>query len=1054
MRRCGLIFWLIGSIALSAAEAPIRLAILADPALEKEADLLSVRLSKAPQIELLERGQIRKILEEQKLATAGLTASHSLKVGKLLKADGLLILKVEKVGEQSLLALRMVAVDPGFVTASSYEDYPLKAQEVWEESVEKLVAASKGKLSVSRSEAVPVTLLHLRAQISNQKISAFEASINLLLQRRMMQQKEVFVLERKRMEALDWEKELTVENQKFWTAGAVIDGSIEFKGEEAVITAKLENRGVKVPPIQVQGPQAEVTKLVDALVSKILPLLQKEFGALPPWDTQEEAKKLQLECFSTRCAGLYELSRECADAVWALGIRDEKSRKDRIYAYCLETLPYRVTRFSSRLNWKRFDLTKEPQRINLASRMMEMLRAQLSGGNVPPIAAESDALRLGALMLDGCYYYQVHLILPEQVAELRRLVRETYRDSQCLWDDKVKTEIASQFGAYWCETPEEAIELYKGIFSNLQDRPPLEAIFFLDTHMIYSGDQNNQKYSRRALLPGWKNQDATTLISLIESLASWFCASNDIEKQFIGWKLRERLALALNAKEQAHQNLNGFLWSHKEEVVSRLNLEAGKEQGHGLHTFFDSYFMQEKLDVKFVEYLLRHSTGPSALYLAERVIECSREYSRDDLKGCWEGFRVYCSLRVRATPYEKQILSAIEGKFKFILSEGSDEKISLRLGVKILPDKNVESTDFRLTNCQGKLVGVTLLNKEIVLWDLARHSMDRSFRFQMPAVDRGALYPQMRFSSTGDFAVFVQGKSIFVLDRLLQKTTTYSRALDQCDALFIDGESLFMSESSWSGGKSLREMNTAGALSVLNLKNGEMKILCSNRSKGNGSFDNCDPYLIRAIRKMDNDHLIISVINRNLPGHVGDGRLCKLKLSTGGSFNLVEVSGFDLFKDNASGQYLTFHSNVGDVVFAIDIKTGKIIKLLDFMQNNWVKRPRAPLWKTPNPFIIGNLKGAIYNGSCLYLFERIHEAQKKIDRVWVFDQKGPDPQVIELKCNDSGMIWEDVVFLDDGIAIQKGVGYYFVSFQEIQAVLKGEIPKAAEIPRGSSSEGN
>ncbi len=258
MQFLGLILWLIGSIALGAVEAPIRLAVLADPALEKEADLLSGRLSKAPQIELLERGQIRKILEEQKLATAGLTAAHSLKVGKLLKADGLLILKVEKVGEQSLLAFRMVAVDPGFVTASSYEDYPLKAQEAWEESVEKLVATSKGKLSVSLSEAVPITFLNLRASTAGRKDLEIAGTVNALLRHRLMDQKELFVLERRRLDALSWEKELIAENQSFWTAASIIQGSIETQNDQIQINLNIEKTNTAPESITLNGTQNEI----------------------------------------------------------------------------------------------------------------------------------------------------------------------------------------------------------------------------------------------------------------------------------------------------------------------------------------------------------------------------------------------------------------------------------------------------------------------------------------------------------------------------------------------------------------------------------------------------------------------------------------------------------------------------------------------------------------------------------------------------------------------------------------------------------------------------
>ena len=520
MRIYGYILWLIGSISLFAGETPVRLAILADPALEKEADLLTVRLSNSPKIELLERSQIRKVLGEQKISISGINAISSLKVGKLLKAEGLLVLKLETVESQSVLTLRMIAVNPGFITATSYEEFPLKNQEKWETSIEKLVSTSKEKLCISRAEAVPVTFLDLRAQVSNQKNRELESSINILLQRRMMQQKEIFVLERKQMESLEWEKDLNDENKAFWTAGAVINGTIELKGEEAAVSVNLENAGLKLPPIQVQGPHSEVTKLVDSIVLKILPLLQNEFRSLPPWDPLIEAHKLQVECYSSRCAGLYELSREYADAVWALGLRDDKSRRFRIYAYCRETAPWRASLYNWHPDWKTVDLVKEPKRIDAACRMIELLQSQLANQGLKPKDLENNAFFLGAVMLDGCYQQQLHKTEPELVAELRRLVRETYNDAQYLWDEGTKIRIASQYGGYWCEEPEDVLKLYRTIFPQSAKQAPREAISFLYRHVLNLSELQNIYFPKTIFVPLWKSVDPSSLNLKIESLAN------------------------------------------------------------------------------------------------------------------------------------------------------------------------------------------------------------------------------------------------------------------------------------------------------------------------------------------------------------------------------------------------------------------------------------------------------------------------------------------------------------------------------------------------------
>jgi hypothetical protein len=1056
VRLWGLILGLIGSISLCTAETPIRLAILADPTLEKEADLLSVRLSKTPQIELLERSQIRKVLDEQKMSASGLSASSSLKIGKLLKSDGLLILKVEKAEDQSVLALRMVAVDPGFITASSYEEYPLKNQEDWEIGIEKLVTESKEKLSVSRSEAVPVTLLDFRTQVSNQKIEALESSINLLLQRRMMQQKEVFVLERKRMESLDWEKELTAETQKFWTAGAVIDGTIELKGEEAVINVKLENGGVKFPPIQVQGPQAEVAKIVDSLVSKILPQLQKEFGALPPWDPLVEARKLQLECYSARCAGLFELSRGYADAVWALGLRDDKSRRYRIYAYCRETFPSRVSTYNWYPNWKTFNLKKEPHRIQTACRMMELLQSQFSNQSLEPKDLENDAFFLGAVMLEGCYFYQLHKTYPEQVSELRRLARETYNNPHYPWDKKIKISIASRYGAYWCESPDEVIDLYQKIFPTDQETATNGAIYFLDQHKLPFNDPVDTYFPKRELIPLWKEQERSTLILKIESLAQWFCSSKSIEHQFIGWKLKERLAYSPPAKTIARTNINQFLWNQRERIVERLNLEEKTRYDHALHTFFDHYFMSEKMNPNMVDYILRNTNGTSGLYLVERITNNSKDYSKEDLRNCLEAFQIYKKSRTYANDSERRVLSTTEEKIKRSLPENQNEELFLSVTGRVVPDVSAKWHEFHLKSDTNKLMGMINSSGNIVLSDLGKNSSEKPI--PGPKIERNLLYVNepIEFSFSENYIAFSFASHIYVFDRRSQKWTSYPLSLYHCDSLFLVNDELYFGESSYQSDISLRSSNpdynsafaekmnrknnTAGALSMISLNSGETKVLCSNRSKdGKGSLDNCDPYFIRGIYKEDEDHLLIWAMNNNRPGYAMTGDFYRLRLSTNESKKLINTG--STWRNHASNRYLTFFTRHDSPnVFAWDLQNKCPIKLLNDEYSSSSRWMGNPLWNIPNPFITGYLQGAFFNGSVLYLFERSYIDNKTTDRLWVFEKNHLDPQVVTLKYNDieqtTNDAGNDIEFLEDGIAIQKGIGYYFVPFQKILSVLK------------------
>ncbi|MFA6291047.1 MAG: CsgG/HfaB family protein [Victivallales bacterium] len=64
---------------------------ISDKGLENYADLLTAELSKQKDLNVIERVEINKILKEQEISSANSPDGY-LKLGKLLKADGLVII--------------------------------------------------------------------------------------------------------------------------------------------------------------------------------------------------------------------------------------------------------------------------------------------------------------------------------------------------------------------------------------------------------------------------------------------------------------------------------------------------------------------------------------------------------------------------------------------------------------------------------------------------------------------------------------------------------------------------------------------------------------------------------------------------------------------------------------------------------------------------------------------------------------------------------------------------------------------------------------------------
>ncbi len=86
---------------------------------EVVAELLQEKLAKVSGVTLIERVQLKKILEELKLSLLGLTdSSNAGAVGKLAGADAMLVGSVSEVGADFRISLRLVDVKSGKVEKS------------------------------------------------------------------------------------------------------------------------------------------------------------------------------------------------------------------------------------------------------------------------------------------------------------------------------------------------------------------------------------------------------------------------------------------------------------------------------------------------------------------------------------------------------------------------------------------------------------------------------------------------------------------------------------------------------------------------------------------------------------------------------------------------------------------------------------------------------------------------------------------------------------------------------------------------------------------------
>lgn len=339
MRKLILVFvlWSFGPWSTSAqTNSPTpRLALIAeDPALRSAADLLTAQLTQDGHLALLERAEIERVYREQSLSAAN---KDYLKLGQILGADGLLLLQITRETTNQFLSARLVAVKPGVVIGGVRSVWPIPDLMEWAKWMQNHFAPLFPKLGVLAKDAVPISVVNLRSAINSTEARETEQQLTALTIERLTREKELFVLERRRMELLSEEKELNgVGKSAFWNGSYLLEGTLDRDGyskETMTLHARL------VPPqggapveIALSGKRGEVAPLADQLAKKVLETLQRA-SSVAEWNPTEEAAKYFEEAKWALKWSMNKEAQAAAESAWALGKRDLDCALVRVKSY-------------------------------------------------------------------------------------------------------------------------------------------------------------------------------------------------------------------------------------------------------------------------------------------------------------------------------------------------------------------------------------------------------------------------------------------------------------------------------------------------------------------------------------------------------------------------------------------------------------------------------------------------------------------------------------------------------------------------------------------------
>ena len=402
---------------------PVRLAIVPEAAAGAPvADVLTVELSSRPNLQLLERAEIEKAYREQALSVAN---RDFIKLGQVLGADGLLLLTPITQGTNEFMHVRLVAVKPGVVIGAVRSAWPVSDSLAWARWVANRFRPLFPKLGVQAKDALPISVLNLRAAARSAEEEAMERQLTVLAIERLTREQELFVLERRRLGLLSAEKELKgMDEAAFWNGSWLLEGVIDRKGyskDTVTVDARLlPPKGGAPVPVELSGSRTNLAGLVDELANKVLQGL-KIGRQSAPWSAADEAEQYFAEgSWAYRWHMLPE-AQAASESAWALGKKTKEVAALRLRAYCDE-IPSDVLQVpqpaSLGMGIKALGLFCQDYVLGLTA--TNTLDAEWSDIGV------NRALCPAVAVLDS-YYYAAELRPgnEEQLAELRGLTRQT-----------------------------------------------------------------------------------------------------------------------------------------------------------------------------------------------------------------------------------------------------------------------------------------------------------------------------------------------------------------------------------------------------------------------------------------------------------------------------------------------------------------------------------------------------------------------------------------------------------------------------------------------------
>ena len=348
--------WLTMLVWTVSAPAATRVALVNTCGGDAGADVLALaeaKLSQQAEIVLVERREVERVLQEQKLAVCGRSSyAQALTVGKLLSVD---VFAALETFPGSVEALGMVVFNAVNGTRLWDQVLPEKAAEDRAQAIVAVVQGACEKNQRQASALQTVCLLAVRNADLPGELDNFCAPVGRLLEIGLASSSGLTVLERQRLEQINRERSLTAHPAPSGLLPALTLLEIGItRGSNsqglAAIAFLTDAAGRELAQVKASTPRVNVADLADALLGEITKVLHAA-PVRPSGDRGREATRFQQESKFLLDRRDYQGALTDAEAAFALDPEDREFYS--ILLRCLVGLARQKVYSKSPADWER-----------------------------------------------------------------------------------------------------------------------------------------------------------------------------------------------------------------------------------------------------------------------------------------------------------------------------------------------------------------------------------------------------------------------------------------------------------------------------------------------------------------------------------------------------------------------------------------------------------------------------------------------------------------------------------------------------------------------------